>query len=319
MIPQKSTTDFLNKHSAFAVFTHLNPDGDALGSAFSLVAGLRALNKIADVYLFAPIPYKYNFNVFEGLWKYFDDFKPDKYNAFVSVDCADIKRLGEAENIFNSYSSLNIDHHISNTAYASINYIKQTAATGEIIYEILKSLNCPITIPVQIGVYMAIAADTGNFTFPNTSKSSFEICADIVNLGMPISEISDRIFNSRSLAATLLIAVFIERIRLFYDDKVSISYILLDDLKQTGAKLEDCETLIGFGRAVNTVELAIFIREISENNYKISLRSKKDVDVTKIAALFGGGGHKNAAGCTMKGDFEYVMQSVIDIAGDYIT
>lgn len=314
----KEALEFLKSKDNFLILTHINPDGDALGSAFSLTAGLRTIGKNAITALLAPIPDKYDFKEFEPLYLYYRDVNMADFDNVISVDCGDIKRLGEAKEAFERLDSLNIDHHISNDAYADVNYIEDCAATGEIIYELLRALNAEFDKAARLGIYTAIVTDSGNLTFSNTTARSFNICAKMVNLGLNIPYAAGKIFNTRSLGATKLIALYIENLKLYNDGKISVSSLSLEEISGCGAKAEDCETLINYGKDIESVEVTIFIRELNRDKYKLSMRSKTYADVGQIAANFGGGGHAKAAGCMVEGKYDEVERMVLDTVREYI-
>lgn len=310
--------EFIKSKDNFLILTHINPDGDALGSAFSLAEGLRLIGKKADAGLLAPIPFKYDFREFIPLYQRFDQMDLSEYKNVISVDCANLKRLGDARQFYEKTNSLNIDHHISNEQYGDINYIEDCAATGEIIYFILTQLDVTFDVAVRLGIYTAIVTDTGNLTFSNTTARSFNICAKMADEGLNISYAAGKIFNTRSLGATKLIAAYINNMILYKDDKISLSSLSLKEIKRCGAKADDCETLINYGKDIETVEVAVFIREIKEKTYKISMRSKNYVNVAEIAGNFGGGGHIKAAGCLIKGEFKDVKEIILEALEDYI-
>lgn len=309
---------FIKQHKTFAIVAHLNPDGDALGSAYALAQAINNLGKSAEVVLLCEPPYKYAFDIFQPLYKIHSETDYSNYDAFIAVDCATLARLGQIKDVFVTKPNANIDHHISNERFAKVNYVQEAAATGEIIYRLTKQLGVEPDKLINMAVYIAIATDTGNFTYGNTSASTLDVFCSIVSSGMPLPEVADRVFNSRSLGATKLIARFIETMRFYYDDRVCIGVLMLEDIERTGAKIEDCEDIINYARNVETVECAVFIREMHENVYKVSLRSKDYVDVADFAGRFDGGGHIRAAGCKMHGNIHDIMQNIIKIAGEYL-
>ncbi|HBU11308.1 MAG TPA: hypothetical protein DEB31_00790 [Clostridiales bacterium] len=314
----KPVVDFIGGQNSFAVFTHLNPDGDALGSAFSLASALRGLKKRADVLLLAPLPEKYDFPEFRPYLKMLAQADAEEYGACIAVDCADELRLADARAFFFSKPNMNLDHHASNPKYAQVNHVADVAATGEIIFDLMRALNATPDEAARIGIYTAIATDTGNFTFSNTTPRAFEICSQIINMGMDINFVANKIFNERSLGATLLISTFIRNMRLHRDGKLAISVITRNEMEEAGAKPSDCESIINYARDVQTVEIAVFIREVKEGAYKVSFRSKQYADVADFAGRYGGGGHVRAAGCMMKGNIYDILQTVVSVAGEYI-
>lgn len=314
----REVVTFLKTHHKFAVFTHLNPDGDALGSAYALAQTLNNLGKSAEVILLCEPPAKYRFGCFERLYCLLPDVETASYDAAVSVDCATIKRLSDAQELFRRLPNCNIDHHISNTNYAQINYIADLPATGEIIWQLGEKLGAVADETVRMAIYMAISTDTGNFTYSNTKKTTLELFSRLVAEGLPLSKMAEQIFNRRSLGATKLIARFIDHIRLHKNGMMAISVLMLSDIEESGADVSDTEILIDYAREIEGVEIAAFIREMSRDTYKISLRANTYADVGELAAQFGGGGHVKAAGCMMKGNIYNVMEALMKAAENYL-
>ncbi len=314
----KEVMDFIGKYNKFAVLTHLNPDGDALGSAYALAQSLNNLGKNAEVILLCDPPPKYWFGDFTHLYKILADVSFDDYEAVLTVDCATRQRLSDAQTLFAQKPNCNIDHHVSNTKYAQVNYVADFPATGEIIYALALALGAKPDQVVNMAVYMAIATDTGNFTYSNTRRSTLELFSTLVNNGLPLAEMADQIFNCRSWGATKLIAKFIDNIRIHESGMLAVSTIMLSELGETGAEVADSEILINYAREIMGVEIAVFIREMSKDTYKVSLRANAYADVGALASQFGGGGHVKAAGCMLKGNLYDVMERIIKAARDYL-
>ncbi len=314
----KQVIEFISKYKKFAVLTHLNPDGDALGSAYALAQSLNNLGKSAEVILLCDPPVKYWFREFVPLYKMLADVDFDDYEAVLAVDCATRQRLSDAQQLFAAKPNCNIDHHISNTMYGQVNLVQDFPATGEMVYNLAKELDTKIDRTIVMAVYMAISTDTGNFTYSNTKKSTLELFSSLVNENLPLAKMADQIFNRRSLGATKLIAKFIDNIRFHYEGSMAVSTIMLDEIEQAGAKLEDNEILIDYAREIDGVEIAAFVRELKKDTYKVSWRANEYADVGELAARFGGGGHVKAAGCMLKGEFYDVMDRIVSAAGDYL-
>ena len=314
----KEVIDFIGKYGKFAVLTHLNPDGDALGSAYALAQSVNNLGKKAEVILLCDPPPKYWFGEFMPLYKLLKDISFEDYEAVLTVDCATRQRLSAAQELFSQKPNCNIDHHVSNTKYAQVNYVADLPATGEIVYTLAGKLGSKPDKVVNMAVYMAIATDTGNFTYSNTKRSTLELFSALVNDGLPLAEMADQIFNRRSLGATKLIARFIDNIRFYEEGQLAISTISLKELEESGADVSDSEILIDYAREVMGVEIAVFIREMSRDTYKVSLRANTYADVGALAAQFGGGGHVKAAGCMLKGNIYDVTERIGKAAKDYL-
>ncbi len=314
----KRVIEFLEKHRKFAVLTHLNPDGDALGSAYALARSLNNLGKSAEVILLCEPPSKYRFSQFDSLYRLLEETGKCSYDAAVAVDCATIGRLSSAQELFRSLPNCNIDHHISNTEYAQVNYVENVAATGELVWRIAEQLGAKADETVRMATYMALSTDTGSFMYSNTQESTLLLFSRLVAEGLPLAQMAAQIFNKRSLGATKLIARFIDNIRLYENDSLAISVILLDDIAQCGADVSDSEILIDYAREIEGVEIAAFIREMKKDTYKISLRANSYADVGALAGEFDGGGHAKAAGCMLRGNIYDVTETLIKSARNYL-
>lgn len=310
--------EFISEYSSFAVFSHLHPDGDALGSAFALTVLLRTLGKRAETILLEEPPAKYTFPAFEGLYDLLSAAPMDAYEAAIAVDCAAAERLGRAKEAFQSRPCLSIDHHVSNDCFAGVNYVENAPATSQIIFELFQTYHMPLDTAAQIAIYMGITTDTGNLTYSSTTPRAFEICYELAKMGLDVSAVAERIHNTRSWAATELIAAFISSIRLYSDSRVAIAVLTCEQLEHLKVTASDTETLINYARDVDTVQMACFLRQIKGERYKISLRSK-GIDVAALATRYGGGGHQRAAGCVMEGTPEAITKKLLDAAEELLT
>jgi phosphoesterase RecJ-like protein len=307
----------LRNRDDFAVVTHLNPDGDALGSVFAMDMALREMGKKSCVVLAADLPKKYEFSELKARYILASD-APKKFGCVIAVDCADIRRLGDTRALFGEAEyTVNIDHHSSNEGFAKLNHIVPEPSSGEIIYDLIGALGLTLDADMAAALYVAISSDTGNFSYDNTRPETFERCAKIAATGIPIASIANHLYNARTYESTLLIGKVIQNLRLYFDGRLAVTCISLEELALTGASAEDCETVINYARDIDTVELAVFIRQFKENMHKVSFRSKNDIDVMEIAQRFGGGGHKKASGCAMSGDINDIMDTVLGVSKEF--
>lgn len=307
---------FIAGQDDFAVFTHLHPDGDAIGSAFALTSLLRTLGKHAVTVLLENPPHKYDFPEFAGLYTTLKETHMRGFRAAIAVDCAASARLGLAEQPFSARPNLSIDHHISNDAFANHNYIVDAPATAQLIFELFGDYGLVPDAPARIALYMGIMTDTGNLTYSCTTPKAFEICYELACMGLDTSAVAERIYNTRTWAATELISAFIHSIRMHCGNRLAIGHLSCEELRRIGASPSDTESLINYARDIDSVELACFLREISGGRYKVSMRSKGDLDVAALAARYGGGGHRRAAGCVMEGNLDTVTEEIIEVAGE---
>lgn len=307
---------FLERFGRLAIFTHLTPDGDALGSAYALCELLRGMGKAADVLLLEPPPDNYRFEQFASLHKLLQDADMREYDACVAVDCAALKRLSAGAEAFSSLPNLSIDHHASNDNFAQTNCVREAPATAQIIYDIFRAFGVRPDTTAQMAIYMGLISDTGNLTYPSTTPRTFAICAELASDGLDTSAVAERVSNTRSYPGTKLIGIFIRHMTLHCDNRVGISYVMHSDIVNTGGKTSDCEGLVNYARDIDTVEVAAFIREIGRNKFKASLRSKSAVDVSEIAQRHGGGGHPRAAGCVLDGKRGDLLEMLVREIGE---
>ncbi len=297
------------------VVSHIQPDGDTLGSCFALDLMIKKLGRRSSVYCEDGIPHKYA-DLFpnEAISELNDGAS---YDLVIAVDCADKSRLGRAQKIFkNSAVSVNIDHHITNNGFGKLNYICESSSVGEIIFELMSAAGVEQDELSSRYIYIAMSTDTGNFNYSNTGRKCLLYASELVEL-FDIRETADILFRRRSLVLTQLIARALTRLELYSEGKIASVALLKNDMKEFGASGADCENIVDFAREIEETIIAVFFREI-KNGVKISFRSKGDIDVGSVASSFGGGGHPNAAGCCVNGKFEDVKNKVIDMLKELV-
>jgi phosphoesterase RecJ-like protein len=235
------------------------------------------------------------------------------------LDCGDRGRAGSFLNDFRSYKYLiNIDHHASNDDFGDFNFIDLDAScTGEEVYLIIRELCTRMNmehLPKDIATCLlaALYDDTGGMRYISTTSRTLMVAAGLVDSGADCSYISENLFFSVSRAKMELTGRVLSTMKFLKDYKISYLVMKLEDLGITGAMSEDSEGLIDFPRAIEGIEVAFLIKEVAENKFKLSFRSREKVDVNEFCSRFGGGGHKVAAGCTIEGDFDKVLNSVLD-------
>ena len=211
-----------------------------------------------------------------------------------------------------------IDHHGTNPAFGQENYIDPVGAAGLLIYRLLTQMHIPLTQPMANLLYMAICTDTGNFSYSNTDAPILYAAAALREAGADIPRIAENIYQARSLGATRLIGRSLEHLVLAEDGKIALTYILQEDFGVCGALIEDTEELINYAREIRGVEIAIFLRQSEENQFKLSFRSKNYANVAALAAEFEGGGHIHASGGKLQAPLEQAISRVIAAAARYL-
>jgi len=288
----------LKKSDNIAVFVHANPDGDAIGSLIAFSTALKNIGKKVEA--FVESRPEYLSFVFDDSIKLYSELDFDKkYDLCVALDCGDKDRMGDASKVFdNAEFTIELDHHKTNNNYADLSYVDSTAAaTGEIIYELLKIMKVEITKQIAEALYVAIISDTGMFKHQNTTSKTFEIASKLVDYGIDISTITHKIFYENSFERTKCLGDVLNTLDLYLDGKVGILCLTSEMMQKYGLKETELDGFVEYARNIKGVEVGIFIKQKNDTEYKVSLRANSDADMSKIAEKFNGGGHKGAAGC----------------------
>lgn len=288
---------FLKCRDNFIILTHRQPDGDTLGSAYGL---LRALLKIGKK---AKVLYEGE-SLFEKFQYLTDDLDEPSFEpeTVVAVDIADVKLMPpEYKEIYRDKVDLCIDHHGSNTEYAKQLYIEPSAAaTGEIIYNIIKLLDAEIDVKTAEAVYTAISTDTGCFRFGNTTSKTHLIASELMKTGMNFLEINRKMFESYTKERLAIECLAINSIEYSFDSRCAVLWITRDMMQKTGAMEDDLEGLSSIPRMIKGVRVGITVKEAT-TGFKVSVRTAPGYNACAICAELGGGGHEAAAGCFIKG------------------
>jgi phosphoesterase RecJ-like protein len=237
-----------------------------------------------------------------------------EFDCVIATDAASFERLGKVGAcIGNRKLFINIDHHQSNTRYADINWVSaKEPSTGELIFEFLKSANWPITSQIADCLFTAVSTDTGSFQYPSTLPSTYNVAGELVKRGANLAKICDEVYQSYPLSRVRLLKHLYNKFRLTHDDQIAYLWLKKADFARTGADTSDSEGLIDHIRDIEPVQVACIFEELEPELTRISLRSKNgEVNVNEIAALFGGGGHKAAAGARIPGSPLSVQRKVI--------
>lgn len=285
----------------FLITSHRNPDGDALGSSLALQKLIRRLGKAAKIIVrdgyFKPlgnIPGAEEVSITDTLPS---DY-PDAYGAVFTMECPEVERTG--------YRVLpgpvvNIDHHLGNEMYGEINYLDLDApSVGEMILQLNRNhLRLPLDKETATAIYVSLASDTGFFRYSNTTLRAFEAAEELVRAGVNPGEISLWINESTSRGAIKLLGLCLTTLEVSPDGTIATIELPRRFYTEAGATPEDTEGIVNYGRSIEGVLVSALLKETTEGNTRVSLRAKPGVDVQKVAAMFGGGGHKAASGCTI--------------------
>ena len=304
--------EILRENKTFCIVGHMRPDGDCIGSQLALALALRNEGKKVTVWNQDSVPQKYKFLNPEGLLE-----KPkhgEKFDCVIATDCASFERLGKAaECIGDRKIFINIDHHVSNTRYADVNWVSpREPSCGELIYKLLTIARWPVTKPMADLLFTAISTDTGSFQYSTTRPGTFHAGANLVTRGADLAKIGDEVYQSYPLSRAKLLKHVYSKFRLTDRDRIAWFWLKKKDFARTGAESDDTEGLIDHIRAIAPVVVACVFEELEPELTRISLRSKSDqVNVSAICGQFGGGGHPAAAGARIAGTPLSVQRKVI--------
>jgi len=292
----KKLDEFVEKSNKIAVAAHADPDGDSIGSIMALREILKTKGKDIDFFINGEIPFNYKF--IKDLDKASLSYKEKKYDLFFALDSSDEERLADKVDIMkNSKKTICIDHHKTNKGYCNLNIIEPDfSSTGEIIYEIFKTLKYEINERAAENIFIAIITDTGKFIYDNAGYKTFENVSDLLKLNINKNEIVKNLYSSEPKNIFKLKADVFNSTEFFMEDKVALSCLFKENLKKYKLSLKDIDGLVERLRDIENVEISILIKELDDKTYKISMRSLGNSDVSKVCETFGGGGHKNAAG-----------------------
>ena len=293
------------------VSSHERPDGDAIGSGMALVLALRARGVDARMVM-ADVPPSYlqPFPGVDGLWVTTE--VTESFDAAVIMECSSLSRTGVAG--LDRSPVINIDHHPGNTGYGAVNWIDESAAAcGELVYTLLEALGAPLTADVATHVYLAILTDTGSFHFSHMTPRTFEIAARSVAAGARPEWIARTHYDSNSMARVRLFGTVLSQMTVDPTGRIALLAITPAMAAAAGGTYDDTEGLINFPLSVAGVRAVAFLKETATpGEWRVSLRSKGATDIGQVAKARGGGGHRNAAGCSARGPLEAVRQEFLD-------
>lgn len=300
----------LENAKSVAIAGHIRPDGDAIGSCLGLYHYLKKNYPDIDVTVYMEeIPDAYA--LIAGVSEICHDFGQEKtFDVFFCMDCADEERLGKAAVYRNNAAkTICIDHHVSNGGFAEVNYIVPgVSSTSELVFELLDEDK--ITLEAAEALYMGIAHDTGVFRHSSTTPETMEIAAKLMRKGVRFSKIINDTYYEKTYHQNQILGRALLESILVMDKKVIFSAVREKDMDFYGVTPSDMDGIVQTLMTTAGTEVAIFMYEISPRTYKVSLRSKEIVDVSTVAAYFGGGGHVHAAGCTMQGSIYDVVNNI---------
>jgi len=317
-------TQLIKNSKSILIVCHVRPDGDTLGSGLAVYTLMQALKKSVDIVADSEIPPQYCFmpnidkvNVQEN----------KKYDTTIVVDCADADRMGKFADYAKSTLSISIDHHVTNDRFCKHNEVNPTASsTCEVVFDILENeklfavnsvLNSAQKKEIATCLCTGLSTDTGHFMHSSVNEKVMNVASKLSKLGANIHNIANAIYRSDSKVRLQLLGQVLSSLRFFDDDKICIMSMHLSDFEKFNASPMNTEGFINFGLSIKTTLVAVSITQHKQNEYKVSFRSK-GIDVSKVAGVFGGGGHVRAAGCTICGYYEDVVDKVVKSVRDFM-
>ncbi len=298
-----------------AIFIHIRPDGDCIGAGCSMKLVLAKLGAQADIYCDGIVNNNYHF--IKGAS---DISNPtlDSYDTAIAVDCSDLGRLGKYQDLFNSIpNSVNIDHHKTNTNFAQVNLVNSDSASAcEILYAVYKALDVTFDADIAQALYSGVATDTGCFMHSNVTNLTHLIAGDLMNYNFDVGNANYYLFKKKSLGQIQLQQIALNNLRLYFQNKLSVTYLTRNDFAQTRCNNNETFGIVDICVNIDGVEIGALISEDKPGICAVSIRSKGNLDVSKLAEYFGGGGHKNAAGCNIFGNAKTACNKLAKAVSD---
>jgi phosphoesterase RecJ-like protein len=301
--------DEVLRRQRFLLTSHARPDGDSIGSQLAMAYALDALGKSVRIINADPAPDHYR--EFPGLCRIeVSATSTAVADALIVMECSDLSRTGVAG--LDGHFIINIDHHVGNRMYGALNWFDESAAAcGEMVFDLVRALEVPLTLEIATHIYLAILTDTGSFHHSNITPRTFDICRQTVEAGVNPAAMARRVFDSNSFGKLKLIGALLDAMELTDDGRLAV--LRMDDamLAACGCTHNDTEGVINLPLTAREIQAVVFFKISSDGEVRVSMRSKYDVDVRSVATAYGGGGHRNAAGFTVVGNLADVRPEVI--------
>jgi bifunctional oligoribonuclease and PAP phosphatase NrnA len=309
--PVRQIRDEIMRRQRFLLTSHARPDGDSIGSQLAMAFALQALGKQVRIVNADAAPEHYQ--EFPGMDRIeIAASTSADVDAVIVMECSDLTRTGVSglENQF----LINIDHHAGNRMYGAVNWHDESAAAcGEMVFDVIRELGVPLTYEIATHIYLAILTDTGSFHHSNITPRTFDICRQTVEAGVNPATMARRVFDSNSFGKLKLIGALLDSMELLDEGRLAVLY--MDDamLDACSCTNNDTEGLINLPLTAREIQAVVFFKVGPQAEVRVSMRSKYDVDVRQVAAAFGGGGHKNAAGFTVSGSLGEMRPRIVDL------
>ncbi len=308
--------DAIRARHRFVISSHSRPDGDSIGSQLAAAYALRALGKVVTIVNADPAPPP--LMQFPGVQSItISDRVEGDYEAAIIMECGDLARTG-VSGLERSFV-INIDHHPGNTSYGQINWFDPAAAAcGEMVFDLVRALGVELTLDIATHVYLAILTDTGSFHYSSISTRTFDICRATLEAGVDPVMVARNVYDSNNMGRLKLFGAVLSAMQLDPTGRIAIVYLDHEMARAAGGTYDDTEGLINLPLTVKEIQAVVFFKQIEGEEYRVSMRSKGDIDIGAVSKEFGGGGHKNAAGCTVKGGIDALQKLFVEKIDDAI-
>ena len=309
----------LRDNKTFFLTTHVNPDGDAIGSLGALALILEDLGKQVVAYCQDEIPGFLRFLPYsERIVREIPGSK--RFDLAVVLDCGELDRIGNAAEALQQVEKIiHIDHHSSSDDFGQLNLVRpECSSTAEILYEIFQAIPASLSLEAAENIYTAVLTDTGSFRFANTTARALDIAAEMVALGVAPDKIASEVYDSISPERLRLLALSLNTLTLRANGRLATMQVSRGMLEETKTSVMDTDGFVNYPRGINTAEMAIFFREMDPGKVNVSLRSRGRLNVAEFARNYDGGGHHNAAAFRAEGSLTEVVEEVLAAAEKFI-
>jgi phosphoesterase RecJ-like protein len=304
----KKTAAKIKQSQRIVITSHLRPDGDSLCTSIALYHLGRKLGKEMVIINKDPTPHPFDSFPSINLIQ-IGEIPPDKFDCVILLECANVSRSGHST--LDNYFKINIDHHHSNDYYGDINWVEpEASAIAEMVYYLCRELEVKITPEIADHLYCGIVSDTGSFQFSNTRAEAFEVCAHLIKSGADPIKISELLFNNNTPDKIILLGRVLSRLQIKGQGKIAVISMFKQELASLGLKEIDTEDITTLARSIRNIQVVLFFKEMEQDVYRVSIRSRGRANAAAIAEHFGGGGHFHAAGFTVQGKYEALIEEI---------
>jgi phosphoesterase RecJ-like protein len=302
--------DAIDSRRRFVISSHARPDGDSIGSQVAMAFALRHLGKEVHVVNADPAPPP--LMQFPGVGDIQIAERVDgAFDAAIIMECGDLARTGVV-GLDRSFV-INIDHHPGNTSFGHLNWFDATAAAcGEMVFDLVGALRVPLTRDIATHIYLAILTDTGSFHYSSISPRTFDICRETLEAGVDPVAVARNVYDSNNMGRLKLFGAVLSEMQIDPSGRIAIVYLDHEMARAAGGTYEDTEGLINLPLTVKEIQAVVFFKQVEGEQYRVSMRSKGDIDIGAVAKEYGGGGHKNAAGCTVTGGIDALQKLFVE-------